>query len=283
MSRRPFPLSGSGPSLVRSIVAIGVLALMTSCGDGNRAAENTTVPVSPPGASVSMWSGNCRRRPLPTLRKPSPPADGSRHRRLHGLRDRHGDDEGTVRGQRPRVRRVSVYSARRTLNNITAGNNLVLRLEASVPGAGTVVWAGDTAFSLAAGETKDVGKVTMNYTGTDTSPPTVLSVNPTDNATHILKNSTIRVQFSEKMASTRSRTAVRSSSWTTFPARCPDHCLQPNRLFCGVHPGCPLASGAKISVSVTNVATDMAGNKLGQPGHGVSSRTCRESSGILFS
>lgn len=86
-----------------------------------------------------------------------------------------------------------------TLNNVPAGSNLVLRLEASVPGQGTV-WVGDTSFSLAAGQTKDVGKVSMSYTGTDTTPPTVLSVTPDNNAAHVPDSAAIRIVFSERMS-----------------------------------------------------------------------------------
>ena len=103
----------------------------------------------------------------------------------------------------------------------------------------------------------------MTYTGNDTIPPTILSVSPADNATHVLNNSTIRVQFSEKMAvnTVLDNSAIvvtdnvsgRVNGTITY---------NPADNSASFQPSSPLASGARFSVSVPNVATDMAGNKL---------------------
>jgi hypothetical protein len=150
-----------------------------------------------------------------------------------------------------------------TLNNVPSDNNLVLHLMGSVQGVGNA-WNGYSAsFTLAAGETKDVGKVTMSYTGNDATPPTVLSVTPTDNATHVLNNSTIRVVFSEKMAvnTVQDNGAIVVTDNGIGPVA-GSIVYNPIDYSAVFTPTAPLTSGGKVSVSVTGVVTDAAGNKL---------------------
>ena len=153
-----------------------------------------------------------------------------------------------------------------TLNNVPADNNLTLHLIGSVQGAGNV-WNGYSApFNLAASENKDLGKVTVSYTGNDSTPPTVLSATPADNATHVLNNSTIRVHFSEKMAVNTVQDSgaivVEDNIVGPIPGTITYDMTDYSAVFT---PSAPLTSGAKVSVSVSDVVTDIAGNKLGSP------------------
>jgi hypothetical protein len=153
-----------------------------------------------------------------------------------------------------------------TLNNIPAGNNLVLRLDANVPGAG-IVWAGDTAFNLSAGQTKNIGKVVMSYTGTaDTTSPSVLSVSPDNNATNVLDTSVILIRFSERMAinTVQDREAILVTDNVSGQVAGVITYLD-NTNTAQFTPAAPLGSGRKHTVTVGTLVTDMASRPMIKP------------------
>ena len=148
------------------------------------------------------------------------------------------------------------------LTNVPAGNNLVLRLEANVPGAG-IVWTGDVGFNLGVGEEKNLGEISMSYTGSDTTPPTILSVSPVNDAFDVTSNSTIRIQFSERMAINTVQDAGAIEVADNVTGSLTGSILyNATDKVATFTPDSPFAVGSRVTVSVTPNPTDMAGNRM---------------------
>jgi len=62
-------------------------------------------------------------------------------------------------------------------------------------------WSGQaTGIVVTANQTTNAGKITMNYVGNDSTPPTVSSVSPSDGAVDVALDTVITVIFSESVA-----------------------------------------------------------------------------------
>ena len=150
-----------------------------------------------------------------------------------------------------------------TIGNIPAGdNNLFVRITGS-PGP----WIGDSeSFKLGPGEVKNLLPITVRYKGNDNTPPSISDVTPKDTATHVLNNSTIRVVFSEAMAiNTVEYSGTIVVTDNVFGPVPGVTVYNPSDYSATFTPNAPLASGAKVSVTVTDNATDMVGLKLASP------------------
>ena len=153
-----------------------------------------------------------------------------------------------------------------TLNDVHVGNNLILRLQGSI--GGSVLWRGhsDNAFAVNPGQTTDAGKVTVRYIGTDIVAPRVVSVSPDNNATNIPNSSTLRIQFSERMAintviDNASIRIVDNASFTV-PGTVAYNTADNSATFT---PAAPFASGGSYTMTVSQDLTDMAGHPLPGP------------------
>ena len=153
-----------------------------------------------------------------------------------------------------------------TLNDVPVGSNLVLRLQGSV--GGTVLWRGnsDNTITVNPGKTTDAGKVTVGYIGNDNVAPTIVSVSPDNNAKNIPNASTLRIQFSERMAinTVIDNGSIRIVDDTATPVSgtVAYNSAENTALFT---PASPLASGGRYTVSVSPAVTDMAGHPLPGP------------------
>jgi len=277
MSRRSFPLSGSGPGPVRAITAICVLALMTACGGGNRAADVGTTTGTPAG-TITMtveWE---------------PPSASLRASMAKGL---------SIRPMAPAIDvctdygikkvRMKVWSGVTTLladgsedcsqhqlklSNVPAGNNLTIQLMGDISDlGGDNTWNGwSPPFTLNPNDNVNTG-ITMKYAppgGGDKIPPTITDFSPKDNETNVANSATIQVVFGEPMAVNTVidngtfvvlDNASKRVSGTFIPSIPPTgtstFIFQPNS---------PLASGGKYTVAIDNTfVTDMAGNALNVP------------------
>lgn len=152
-----------------------------------------------------------------------------------------------------------------TMTNVPAGDNLVLRLRASVAGVG-VVWVGqtDNTFNLAPSEAKNLGKITMGYTGGDHVSPSATIV-PADGTLDFPDNSAVVVTFSEKMAL---HTVVYDCAVLLID-NITGHPVTGSRIYDNnafsltFTPDAAMTGGRKYNMVLDNgTITDMAGNRL---------------------
>ncbi len=119
-------------------------------------------------------------------------------------------------------------------------------------------------------ETSAPVSVTVNIAVPDTTPPTIVSVSPANNATGVLKDTNIVITFSERMNQAATQAAYQSSSNGIRPA---DVTFSWNTegTVLTINPNVDLdyATGTSTSVvaltftfNLTNTATDIAGNQL---------------------
>jgi hypothetical protein len=153
-----------------------------------------------------------------------------------------------------------------TLNDVPVGTNLILRLQGSI--GGTVLWRGnsDNTIAVNPGQTTDAGKVTVGYIGSDTIAPTIISVLPDNNATNIPNASTLRIQFSERMAinTVIDNASIRIVDNTDAPfAGTVGYNSADNSVV--FTPASPFASGGSYTLTVSPAVTDMAGHPLPGP------------------
>lgn len=152
-----------------------------------------------------------------------------------------------------------------TLSGIPAGTGLILWARGNVPGQG-VVWNGYSSnFDLAGGEVKNIGKVTVAYTGSDVTPPRVLSVSPDNNATNVQLDNVFRIAFSERMAGNtldNEAITVFDNGSVQIPGTTRYLSSENAVVFT---PSVPLAYNRKHTVTVSTAAKDMSGLAMAAP------------------
>lgn len=145
-----------------------------------------------------------------------------------------------------------------TINNIPPGSNLRIAIKGTV--SGTVVWQGETTgITIYADQDTNVGSITMIYTGSDTTSPTVTAATPT--GTNVPLTSPITVTFSEAMASstidsttfTIQNGSVSVSGNVSYNTATRDATFTPTS---------SLLNSTTYTVTVTTGVTDMAANRM---------------------
>jgi methionine-rich copper-binding protein CopC len=104
---------------------------------------------------------------------------------------------------------------------------------------------------------------TWTFTTADTTPPTVITVNPANNSTNVATNATVSVTFSEPMNAAMITTAtfnLRNTATSALVAGAVSY--NPASNVATFTPGGPLADGTNYTVTVTTGVQDASGNAL---------------------
>src|SRR4029078_8929457 len=98
----------------------------------------------------------------------------------------------------------------------------------------------------------------------DTTPPTVLSTNPSDGAIGVSASSNVVATFSEAMnpSSVISSFLLQTSGGAAIPATVT---MSSGNTIATLNPSADLTAGATYTATITNGATDVAGNSLAAP------------------
>lgn len=219
------------------VAFVGLIAFLASCGGGGGA--DTTKPT----VSLSSSSTNVTAAGNITLTATA------------------SDNVG--------VTKVEFYDGATKLGeDTTAPYTQVVALTAADNGTKTYT---AKAFDAAGNnETSAPVTVTVNIAIPDTTPPTIVSVSPANNATGVLKDVDIVITFSERMNQAATQAAYQSSTNGIRPA---DVTFSWNTegTVLTINPNTDLAyaTGTNTSVvaltftfNLTNTATDIAGNQL---------------------
>lgn len=133
-------------------------------------------------------------------------------------------------------------------------------------------------------ETSAAVSVTVNIVVPDTDAPTVVSIVPANNATGVLNNANIVITFSERMNQAATQSAYQSATNGIRPADV-SFSWNPEGTVLTINPNAdlPYATGTTAAVvansfafSLTNTATDIAGNALAATPVNSSFRTLRD-------
>ena len=147
------------------------------------------------------------------------------------------------------------------VNSIPAGSGYSLIIEGLLSD-NSIAWTGTkTLLTVTASQTTAAGTVTMNYQGSDTTPPTILTTNPASGANNIPVTAPITVTFSEDMAvSSISETTITLQQGMT-PVTSVVTYNTTNKTATLV-PSANLAYSTAYTVAVTTGVTDMAKRSL---------------------
>ena len=148
-----------------------------------------------------------------------------------------------------------------TITGVPAGSNYTVRLE-GIDSSSAVAWRGEkTDISVSGGTTASAGTIIMSYIGSDTSPPTITSSNPSDNATSVPVTTLLTATFSEQPA-------VSSINATTFTVKIDTTPVTGSVTFDSNTKRAIFIPSNNLSYSTTYTATittgveDMAGNNM---------------------
>ncbi len=148
-----------------------------------------------------------------------------------------------------------------TVTDVPTGANYTVKLE-GIDSNDTVAWTGEkTDISITGGSTTDAGTITMTYVGSDTTPPTVTSTNPSDGAANVPVTILITATFSEEMAisSINTVTFTVKNGATTVNGSVTYDSNTKKAIF--IPPG-NLSYSTTYTATITMDVEDMAGNNM---------------------
>ena len=260
------------PTVASPILVAAFIALLPACGSSPGSTSQTGVSQGPTTGSL-VFTSSWEPPPAAALAAPTITSAGSSLAPLAAAVDicvDYGID--TVSMQVLSGTTVVAESSfpcgahAGTLNDVPAGSNLVVRLQGSV--GGNVLWRGnsDNAVTVSPGRTTDAGKITVGYIGNDNVAPTIVSVSPDNNATNVPNASTLRLQFSERMAINtvidNASILIVDNASLNVPGTVGYNGTDNSAVFT---PAAPFASGGRYTLMVSPVVTDMAGRPLPGP------------------
>ncbi len=171
-------------------------------------------------------------------------------------------------GVRVKDGRFECWRHQGTLTEVPAGDNLALRVFATVSGFTTPFWelSGGANFTLSASEAKRFDNIVMSYIGPDGSPPGVVSFGPDNNAQDIPATAAVRFNLSEPMAPGSVTAAGAVLLTDADGASVPGTTVYDNASFTGLFlPSSRLAAGVRHNVALSTSMTDRAGRGLIYP------------------
>lgn len=149
-----------------------------------------------------------------------------------------------------------------TISDVPAGSNMKIIVKGFVSGSNTPSWQGVlTNIEVIAGQTTNAGNVGMNYIGTDTIAPEVISTNPSDGDINIPINISITATFSEKIihASLNTSSFILESETNRVSGSL---VYNTNTLTATFTLDNNLAPSISYTATITSDVQDMAGNSM---------------------
>jgi YVTN family beta-propeller protein len=150
-----------------------------------------------------------------------------------------------------------------TIPDVPTGSGIRVVIEGRV--AGIVLWSGEaTGITVSAGQTYNVGTITVNYIGSDQTPPEVDSKNPDGGATGVPLNSVITATFSEAVvpASVNSSTFTLTTGGGSISGQVD---YNPGTLTATFTPTVDLTPSTQHTATITTDVEDLAGIQMALP------------------